>query len=127
METQINEIDDILEGLLRTDPVLIRRYQTLQEIEGRCSIVATTLSRLAPRPLESGKTLGYRRIRRGRADDKRSLFMFTMTARRSHCSLKNLYENVIKRDKMKISFRLLLCVKSPSSLLMINLNLYTHS
>nr|WP_032113535.1 transposase [Candidatus Paracaedibacter symbiosus] len=48
LETQITEIDDILQKFLQTDPVLNQRYQTLQKIAGVGPIVATTLLGLLP-------------------------------------------------------------------------------
>ncbi|WP_075261564.1 transposase [Candidatus Odyssella acanthamoebae] len=109
-----------MEKLLQIDPVLLQRYQTLQEIAGVGPIVATTLlgllpelgtlnrrqianlAGLAPHPCESGKTVGYRRTKGGRVDVKRILFMAAMTARRTDSPLKAFYENLIKRGKKKM-------------------------
>ncbi len=120
LETQLIEIEGLLEKLLQTDPVLSQRYHTLQEIAGVGPIVATTLlgllpelgtlnrrqianlAGLAPHPCESGKTVGYRRTKGGRVDVKRILFMAAMTARRTDSPLKAFYENLINRGKKKM-------------------------
>ncbi|WP_156956763.1 IS110 family transposase [Candidatus Odyssella acanthamoebae] len=120
LETQLTEIEGLLEKLLQTDPVLSQRYHTLQEIAGVGPIVATTLlgllpelgtlnrrqianlAGLAPHPCESGKAVGYRRTKGGRVDVKRILFMAAMTARRTDSPLKAFYENLIKRGKKKM-------------------------
>ncbi len=63
---------------------------------------AASLAGLAPHPYQSGKRDGYRRIRGGRPDVKRALFMAAMAATRYNPGLKTFYERLVAAGKKKL-------------------------
>lgn len=63
----------------------------------------TALAGLAPQARDSGKACGYRRMRGGRPEIRRMLFLPTLSAVRFDPKLKKLYEDKISNGKSKMS------------------------
>ena len=63
---------------------------------------AAALAGLAPHPNQSGKSDAYRRVRGGRPELRRLLFMAALSAARYHPELKTQYESLLARGKKKI-------------------------
>jgi transposase len=61
-----------------------------------------SLGGVAPHPNESGKKIGYRCTRGGRANVKRMLFMAAMTASRSNSKLGEFYQRLVAAGKKKM-------------------------
>lgn len=61
-----------------------------------------SLAGLAPHPDQSGTADRYRRVRGGRAEVKRSLFMAALTARKHNPALKAFYERLVAAGKKPI-------------------------
>ena len=61
-----------------------------------------SLAGLAPHPNESGRKIGYRSTRAGRADIKPILFLAAMTAARSKSILGDFYRRLIQAGKKKM-------------------------
>ncbi|MBV9824993.1 MAG: transposase, partial [Alphaproteobacteria bacterium] len=57
---------------------------------------------LAPHPHQSGKTDAYRRVRGGRPELKRVLFMAAMVAAKSNPTQRALYERLLQKGKKKL-------------------------
>ena len=60
------------------------------------------LAGLAPHPHQSGKTDAYRRVRGGRPELKRVLFMAAMVAAKSNPTQRALYERLLQKGKKKL-------------------------
>ena len=60
---------------------------------------AASLAGLAPHPRQSGQHEGYRRVRGGRPEIKRALFMAAMAARNHNPDLKTVYDRLITNGK----------------------------
>ncbi|MFO1119884.1 MAG: transposase [Rhodospirillales bacterium] len=60
---------------------------------------AASLAGLAPHPRQSGQHDGYRRVRGGRPEVKRALFMAAMAARNHNPDLKTVYNRLIANGK----------------------------
>ena len=63
---------------------------------------AASLAGLAPHANESGTFIGRRRIRGGRVDVRRVLFMAAMTSTRSKAGLGDFYQKLVGRGKVKM-------------------------
>lgn len=63
---------------------------------------AASLAGLAPHPHQSGQRDGYRRVRGGRPEVKRALFMAALAARNHNRTLKTVYQRLIANGKKPI-------------------------
>lgn len=63
---------------------------------------AASLAGVAPHPHESGQRVGYRRVRGGRTDVKRTLFMAALVASQGEGRLAEVYRSLIARRKKPI-------------------------
>lgn len=120
IEKEINLIEKDIDALCETDLFLKEKKKILKSIKGIGDIISVellallpemgiinrkkiaSLSGLAPHPNESGKKIGYRSTRGGRADIKPILFMAAMTAARSKSNLGEFYDRLIKAGKKKM-------------------------
>ena len=60
---------------------------------------AASLAGLAPHPHQSGQRNRYRRVRGGRPEVKRALFMAAMAARNHNPTLKVVYDRLVHNGK----------------------------
>lgn len=118
-----NEIDDIqsqIDEIYKVDAKLLEKKNVLKSVDGIGDIIATELLALipelgtidrkkiaslggvAPHPNESGKKIGYRFTRGGRAEIKPVLFMAAMSASRGHSELGKFYRKLIEAGKKKM-------------------------
>lgn len=116
----IAELEAAIDTLIHDTLALRQRCETIQAIPG-CGRVAATglvalmpelghvdrkaiaaLAGLAPHPRQSGQTDAYRRVRGGRPEVRRFLFMAALSASRHHPELKAFYERLVARGKKKI-------------------------
>lgn len=116
----IAELDATIDTLTDETLALRQRRQIIQAIPG-CGRVAATglvaslpelgrldrkaiaaLAGLAPHPRQSGQTDAYRRVRGGRPEVRRFLFMAALSASRHHPELKAFYERLVANGKKKI-------------------------
>ena len=60
---------------------------------------AAALAGLAPHPNQSGKLDGYRRVKGGRPEIKRVLFLAALSAAKHHPALRETYQRLLERGK----------------------------
>ena len=60
---------------------------------------AAALAGLAPHPRQSGASEGYRKVRGGRPDVKRVLFMAALSASRNNPALRAFYDRLVENGK----------------------------
>lgn len=117
---QIKQIDDKIQQIYNQDELLTGKKEVLKTVPGLGDIISTnllafmpelgfadrrqiaSLGGVAPHPNESGKKLGYRCTRGGRAQVKRMLFMAAMAAARSRSELGQFYERLVAAGKKKM-------------------------
>ncbi len=92
-------IDDIPSCGAKTAITLAVLMPELGQINRR---QAAALSGYAPHPNQSGKSDAYRRVRGGRREIKKALFMAALSASRFHPELKRNYQSLIARGKKPI-------------------------
>ena len=63
---------------------------------------AASLAGLAPHPNQSGASDAYRRVRGGRAEIKRVLFMAALSATKHHPTLSTFYQKLVANGKKKL-------------------------
>lgn len=116
----IAAIDAEIETVLAGAAELRRRRELIQTMPG-CGRVAATalvallpefghverkaiasLAGLAPHPRQSGQADRYRRVRGGRSELRRLLFMAALSASRHHPGLRAFYQGLVDRGKKKI-------------------------
>jgi transposase len=120
IEKELQLIEKDIDALCKADLLLEEKKKILKSIKGIGDITAigllallpemgtinrkkiASLAGLAPHPNESGKKIGYRSTRGGRADIKPVLFMAAMTAARSKSTLGEFYERLVKAGKKKM-------------------------
>lgn len=120
IEKELKSIEDDINHICKTDPVLEEKKKVLKKIKGIGDIIAiellallpemgtinrkkiASLAGVAPHPNESGKKVGYRATRGGRSEIKPILFMAAMTASRSKSKLGEFYEALVKKGKKKM-------------------------
>jgi len=120
LEKQIELLEQEMQKLIETDSLLIKQCDELQSLNGVGKITAmqllavlpelgrltrkkiASLAGLAPHPYESGKKIGHRYTKGGRAEVKRILFMAAMAIARSDCRLGIFYQRLIKNGKKKM-------------------------
>ena len=120
LEREMAKIEKAIDKLCKTYPHIGELKETLKTIEGIGDITAVqllallpelgkidrkkiaSLAGLAPHPNESGKKLGYRSTKGGRADVKPVLFLAAMTAARSKSALGQFYAKLVAAGKKKM-------------------------
>lgn len=116
-ERQLCGVEDKIAKLLRTSPVLAAKSARMQELKGAGPVLAQTmlafvpelgsisdkavasLVGVAPHPQDSGKKMGKRRIRAGRANVRKVLYMAAVSASRSNPTLKAFYQRLREAGK----------------------------
>ena len=106
-----------IEELLGRDPAVAKVVAIVEDIPGCGHLTALTvaalmpelgsmtgrqaasLAGLAPHPHQSGQRDGRRRVRGGRPEVKRALFMAAMAARNHNPTLKPVYERLVRNGK----------------------------
>ena len=111
---QVTAIEAEMRGLVENDPATAAAVALIEEIPGCGHRTAVTLAALmpelgtlsrrraaglAPHPRQSGQHDGYRRVRGGRPEVKRALFMAAMAARNHNPDLKTVYDRLIANGK----------------------------
>ena len=120
LKQQIKKIDEKIENIYKQDALLAQKKEVLKTVPGLGDIISTnllafmpelgfanrkqiaSLGGVAPHPNESGKKIGYRCTRGGRANVKRMLFMAAMTAARSNSILGEFYHRLVAAGKKKM-------------------------
>jgi transposase len=120
IETEMAKIEEKIELLYKNNFHFDELRKVLKTINGIGDIVAThliallpelgtldrkkiaSLAGLAPHPNESGKKIGYRATKGGRADVKPVLFLSAMTAARSKSALGDFYNKLVNSGKKKM-------------------------
>lgn len=120
LDQQIRALEARMAELVRRHVGLARQAAVLRSIRGIGAVTATALLALmpelgrlngrevaslagvAPHPHESGQRVGYRRVRGGRADVKRTLFMAALVASRGEGRLAEAYRAMVARGKKPI-------------------------
>lgn len=116
-DRQIKAIEDEIQTLLREDATLAERAAILRSIPGIGPTTAAALlalipelgflgrrqaaalAGLAPHPDETATASRYRRVRGGRQEVKRTLFMAALSARTHNPTLKAFYQRLIAKGK----------------------------
>ena len=119
-DAQIATVEAAIEALLTACQPLRKAVATLRTIKGMGPVTApalialmpelgtldrkriAALAGLAPHPNQSGTRDGYRKVRGGRAEIKRLLFIPAMTAARHDPNLKAFYDRLIAAGKKPI-------------------------
>jgi len=117
LNRQIDAIERKIEEAFAASPLLARTARALQSVPGigrltacvLCALMpeigtlsgkqAAAMAGLAPHPRDSGTLAGYRRIRGGRPQIRKTLFMPAMAAARSHTDLAAFHKALIARGK----------------------------
>lgn len=120
LETQIRTLDRDLATLIDSDENLVKAEKILRGIGGVGVQSATallalmpelgycdrkkaaSLAGLAPHPCQSGATDAYRRVKGGRPEIKRVLFMAALSAVRHDETMKTFYNRLIQNGKKPI-------------------------
>lgn len=120
LQQQLDKLDDELGTLIRNTPAWSERNEILQSVPGvgdrtaqmllaelpelgkysRQQIAA--LSGLAPFNNDSGQHRGKRRIRGGRAHVRSALYMATLVATRHNDVIRDHYQQLLERGKLKM-------------------------
>jgi transposase len=121
LDAQIKRLDEEIKSLLEECAFLHETVDVMTSVTGigRLSAIKllallpelgrlkrkqiTALADLAPQARDSGKTCGYRRVRGGRPDIRRMLFLPALSAVRFDPNLKKLYEDKLASGKNKMS------------------------
>jgi transposase len=120
LNAELKKIDQDIEKYCDKHPQIQEKRKVLETVNGIGKVVSAqliallpeigkidrkkiaSLAGLAPHPYESGKKIGYRCTRGGRANVKKILFMAALTASRSKSSLGDFYTNLIHKGKKKM-------------------------
>ena len=120
LNKQVLVIDQEIQELINSDPILQEKQRILQTVPGIGKIISSellillpelgklnrkqiaSLCGVAPRANDSGTSQGYRRTNKGRKDLKPILFIASMAARNSNSSLKIFYKTLIEKGKKKM-------------------------
>ena len=120
IEKEMKSIEDRIQEVFDANPQFEELRKVLKTIKGVGDIVSThliallpelgkinrkeiaSLAGLAPHPNESGKKVGHRYTRGGRADIKPVLFLAAMTAARSKSNLGDFYKKLVDAGKKKM-------------------------
>jgi transposase len=117
---QIQAIENDITSRINADQAVSQVVATIVRIPGCGAITAATLAALmpelgritgrkaaalaglAPHPFQSGQRNGYRRVRGGRPEVKRALFMAALAASRYNPNLKGFYNRLLNNGKKPI-------------------------
>lgn len=117
LDAQIKAIESTIANLVANNRSIARAVKTLQTIGGIGPKIApalialmpelgsisrqraASLAGLAPHPKQSGGADGYRRVKGGRPEVKRVLFMAALVAARRHPNIKAFYRRLIENGK----------------------------
>lgn len=117
IKKQIQEIEKEILAIIKGDEDLCKKFEIITKIKGigkQTAInllaympelgtinrrQAASLAGCAPHPRESGKRIGYRSTKGGRAVIKSAIFMAAMAARRHHPQLKPFFERLTQNGK----------------------------
>lgn len=120
IETELKLLEKEINAICESDEQLGKKKKILKSIKGIGDIIAVellallpelgtinrrkiaSLAGLAPHPNESGKRIGYRSTKGGRAGIKPILFMAAMTASRSKSKFGEFYGHLLKAGKKKM-------------------------
>lgn len=120
LNQQTEEIKREIDRIIASDPVLSKKRKVLMTIPGVGPVVsaelltmmpelgnmdrrqAASLAGLAPQANDSGKFKGYRRVAPGRNSIKPMLFLAAMAARNSNSQLREFYDKLRARGKLKM-------------------------
>lgn len=120
LDAQITAIEAATKALIRDHEPLKQAVKALTKITSIGIVTASSLlallpelgsvdrwhiaslGGLAPHPNQSGATDGYRRIKGGRPEVKKALFMAALSAARYHQTLRPFYERLIANGKKKL-------------------------
>jgi len=119
LDADIAKLDAELKRLIASDPVIARRCEIVDSIVGVGPVAtawlvigvpelgscddkqAAMLVGLAPIACESGDQRGKRKIRGGRADVRRGIYMAATSAASSNPTLSVFYERLVRAGKLK--------------------------
>ena len=119
LQTQIEQMDGLIEAQIRADETLKNHSERLQQVQGIGPVTATTLlaelpelgtlsrnesaalAGLAPYNCDSGEHRGRRTIRGGRVKVRRVLYMAGLVAARYNPILKAFYDRLVAAGKPK--------------------------
>ena len=120
LDEQIRKADDAIARLIEADRSIERDIKTLRSIKCLGPVTAAALialmpelgslgrrqaaalAGLAPHPNQSGERNGYRRVRGGRPEVKRVLFMAALSAAQWNPELKAFYQRLLGNGKKPI-------------------------
>lgn len=120
LDTQIAALDADIDKLIRDDKALRKAGDILREIPGIGAKTAAALlglmpelgtcdrrkaaalAGLAPHPCQSGSRDAYRRVKGGRPEVKRTLFMAALSAAKHNDDMKAFYKRLIANGKRPI-------------------------
>lgn len=120
VQRQIEKIDEQIEELITSSRALSRRKQICCSLPGvgtRTAIAllatmpelgtltrrqAASLAGLAPHPRDSGTLKGYRKMRGGRPEVRKSVFMAALVGARANGPLRAFYQRLIDNGKKPI-------------------------
>ena len=120
LQRQIDALDEQINALIATSPEIAQAVAVMLAMPGIGAVSAAALAALmpelgtmnrrqaaalaglAPHPNESATRNGYRRIRGGRPQVRRVLFMVAMVAARHNTRLKTFYNRLIDNGKKPI-------------------------
>ena len=120
LEEELFIIGNAIDDLCKKTTHLEEKKKILKSIKGIGDVIAiellallpelgminrkqiASLGGVAPHPNESGKKIGYRSTRGGRSQIKPILFMAALSATRSHSSLSEFYNRLLKAGKKKM-------------------------
>ena len=121
LEKEIERMDKAIEKLIDSSKELNHTIQAMESLAGIGKVTAanllallpelgtlprkqiTALAGLAPHPRDSGEYKGYRKIRGGRKEIKRLLFLPALSAIRHDPGLKEYYRRQLLAGKKKLS------------------------
>ena len=120
VQRQIDRIDEEIEKLIASSQTLSRRKQiccslpgvgertaiallaTMPELGSLTRRQAASLAGLAPHPRDSGTLKGYRKMRGGRPEVRKSVFMAALAGSRAKGPLRAFYQRLIENGKKPI-------------------------
>jgi len=120
LQSQVKALEAKINALIESSKTLQQSRDTMQSVPGVGAITAASLlalmpelgsinrrqiaslAGLAPHPRDSGNATGYRNVRGGRTQVKRTLFMAALSASRNHPVLKQSYNKMIEDGKKPI-------------------------
>lgn len=119
LEKEQSSLEELLEAQFNQDPVLKEKVERLDEIKGVGKVTAmnllthlpelgtlshkavSALAGVAPYSKDSGQMKGKREISGGRAPVRAALYMAILSAIRSNAAIRDFYQQLIARGKLK--------------------------